>query len=1557
MQGGILPDIAEQLEAARRRLLDLTMRNHLLNYRPSRARSIGVVDELPREVYASLVLDERPMAFRPAAGPQTSRGLADDNPALLADEPGEQGAELSKEESGVLWRLPPAEAQVAGRHSDRFLQTDLESEALQRRLFKAYQQAKSVVEEQGYTILYLALGFLEWTESPSSAQTRKAPLILVPAELVRTDVRRSFRLQWTGEDIFSNISLQAKLMEQGVALPDLTMPEDRESVVRYLRSVQESIVDMSGWRVTSEIYLDLFSFTKFVMYKDLDPAAWPEDGSPADHPLIRALFDPSPEEERGPAFEEGDVDVKLTARDVYHVMDADSSQIAVLEDVKSGRNLAVEGPPGTGKSQTIANLTAELLAAGRSVLFVSEKMAALEVVKSRLDAVGLGDFCLELHSRKAKKKEVLRELERSLSSTGPKDLQADSELELLESLTGDLNEYALALREPIGAAGRSPFSLLDIREEARRHFETHGRTLPHLSIPGAEKISTADWVRAETALADLGGVLLPVRPVADHVWRGCYPGTILPTDVAEMEVLLDECLSAAAELQSAGTRALELLSDGATWLRSRLSTSRVWADDSILEARLAELLEQYREGCSGSLKFLKAGYWRLRRRVRSFYRLPRRRRDADVLADLQDTRRFLSLWRRCREQGPRQTHLPSICWHGDDVRALGVLHLAEGLSALQRQLEGGVLAEGVAASSRSRPGGDKVSPIEAAAKAEQHFSERLRALVDRIKLVPAEALGKEEGQLPFAEMQARLREWRASTHLLADWGQFMVRRVRCLQSVAAPVMAAVDRDELEPADLVHALRASITDSLLRLAFSERPALAEFVAAVHESKIKRFADLDRAFIAGNRRRLASTLYQRRPRLHGGASGGSEAGILLGEFSRKRGHMPIRQLMLSAGGLIQRIKPCFMMSPLSIAQFLDPRTVRFDVIIFDEASQVRPEDALGAFLRGNHVTVMGDTRQLPPTSFFDHIVAGDDGDSDDVQAAPVSDVESILHLCRRSFPTKILKWHYRSRHESLIAVSNQEFYDNQLLIYPSAVDKAEHLGLKLVHLPEALYDRGRSSVNRKEARAVAEAAIEHYHRYPDKSLGVGAFNIKQQQAILEEVELQLRLHPEMQEFFSSGRDEHFFVKNLETIQGDERDVIFLSIGFGFDEPPGANRRLNRNFGPLNHEGGERRLNVLVTRAREKCVVFSNFHASDLVLDANAPFGPRALKTYLEFAESGRLTSALVSANDTDSPFEDAIHDVLRSHGYEVKKQVGCAGFRVDLAIVDPEAPGSYLLGIECDGHKYHTCPVARDRDRLRQQILEGLGWRIHRVWSTDWYRNRAECERQILAAVERAKAEPPPPPVGPAYPGVERSAGSTEQPELAGEEHLSDGREMSVADYQVCNSLPLRRVGDLQRLPPPVVAEAVRSIVEVESPVHFDEVVRRIRDHCGLHRAGRRIRDAIRQGATLALTRGWIRNKGSFLWHATSDAVTVRQRNGRVPLDVDLICDEEIAEAATTVLSWQHATPFEELVVASSRLLGFKSTRQNVSERIESVLRSLLAGGTLTQQSNGMLIIAE
>jgi very-short-patch-repair endonuclease len=1598
-----MADIVKQLYAARHNLLDLTMRNRLLNFRPTKLKTIPLLDIIPREVYESLVLREKTMEFLAKPVVPTAHSTGTSEGQELDEGVEAPAASTARDDALPPQPPPPWETAQAERSADRFLRTTFASDELQKRLFSLYHQARSVLEEQGHTILYLALGFLEWMESPSVLQGKRAPLILLPTELERTKVSASFKLRWTGEDLLPNTSLQAKLAEQGIVLPEFEMPDDKWGIDQYLQAIATSIAPMPQWRVVTDCYLDFFSFTKFVMYRDLDPAAWPAGQTPAEHPLIQALLDPPARTQHDAGFMESEVDEKLTTRDVHHVLDADSSQIAALEDVKQGWNLVVEGPPGTGKSQTIANMIAELLAAGKSVLFVSEKMAALEVVKSRLDRVGLGDFCLELHSRMSTKKAVLRELERTIAAPIPHIVIPDEQFEHVEALKATLNGYAQALREPFGQFQRSPFALFCLQEAARRHFATTGRTLPRVPVSGPEHYDQAAWVRATTHLRTVVDVLPLVRPLAKHPWRGCTPGTVLPSDEEEIRHLLDAVRAALSALDTAVAHLAEgcaiqrplTLADlpqsiaaanvlkvsqpvdrdvllNTAWnkpnaeaeqlihtveaVQTSLAGAMVKFHPQALERDIATMCETYKALSGHFFRCLNRQYRSLKRDITTLYKGKAPRRAAAMVRDLEGLTACLKLRDEVRGLDQTGHALFGSHWCSEESDVHRLRAFATWVVSFRRHLLDQVLSEravdlvstGIAQEHLEH----MMHDMEAAA---HRFYTHRDALAARIGANYHAMFGMDPDHVSFAAWHACLEQWHANLPRLQRWGQFVAVRDTCCPIVGESVMTAIEDDVLEPDDVLPCFEGNLANALLHRAFQARPPLAHFIGDLHEQHIQQFMALDRASITWHRQRVVSKLAQNRPRLTGGASAGSEAGVLLGEFTRKRGHMSIRKLMSLAGGLIQKIKPCFMMSPLSIAQFLDPRTARFDVIIFDEASQVRPEDALGAFLRGNQVVVIGDTRQLPPTSFFDRMIEADEDEEQELTAS-VADMESILHQCKRSFPSKTLRWHYRSKHESLIAVSNQEFYDNQLLIYPSAIDRATHLGLQFVHLPQTLYDRGRSAVNREEAKAVARAVMEHYQQFPDKSLGVGTFSMKQQHAIVEEIELQRRTHPDMEDFFADAREEHFFVKNLETIQGDERDVIFLSMGYGFDQ----SRRLSQNFGPLNREGGERRLNVLMTRARERCVVFSNFRASDLSLESTAPFGVRALKIFLEYAEHRHLHSMEATSDDTDSPFEDAVYEFLRSHSYEVRKQIGCAGFRIDLAVVDPELPGRYLLGIECDGAQYHSSSVARDRDRLREQILKDLGWRIHRIWSTDWYRNRPASESRLLDAIEQAQQE--------GHIAVETEApllplpAQEAFPRLENQEHehpsaSNETLETKATNYEVCTALGIAREGELHEQSVHHLAQAIRQVVESEGPIHVEEVVRRIRTLWGLGRAGKRIRDALGKATVTAQAQGYIRQRGDFLWPAGEREIPVRRRGGDVPAKIELICDEEITEAMKLVLKAQYATVPEDLMTVAAKLLGLRVITSAVIERIQTIMHGLMEREVLQQMPNGMIQLTQ
>ena len=523
------------------------------------------------------------------------------------------------------------------------------------------------------------------------------------------------------------------------------------------------------------------------------------------------------------------------------------------------------------------------------------------------------------------------------------------------------------------------------------------------------------------------------------------------------------------------------------------------------------------------------------------------------------------------------------------------------------------------------------------------------------------------------------------------------------------------------------LRKEWLEFHLKQTYSERPILAQFDRVSHDNLIDQFRHLDKLSFEINQKRIASLHLRSLPEKQVYSI---EHSLLKREFEKKMRHKPIRKLIEEAGNTIQAIKPVFMMSPLSIANFLPPGKLEFDLVIFDEASQVKPADSLGAILRSKQIVVVGDSKQLPPTNFFSTDYVGDDEDENAESAT--TDIASVLSLCKsKNMSDRMLRWHYRSKHESLIEVSNRLFYENKLVVFPS--NQVEHKGMIFHHLPNTVYDRGTSRANLQEAKAIAEAVFRFAKQNPHLSLGAVAFSTAQQRAIEDQIEIMRRQNSQYESFFADSLREPFFVKSLENVQGDERDVILISIGYGRDEAG----KLTMNFGPVNKDGGEKRLNVLFTRARSQCEVFCNFTANELSVSPDSPQGIIALKTYLQHAETGKMDLAIETGREPDSPFEVAVIEALKAQGYLVKSQIGVAGYSIDLAVANPELPNTYWIGIECDGATYHSSRSARDRDRLRQTILEDKGWKIHRIWSTDFFRNPSKEIQRTVEAIERAR----------------------------------------------------------------------------------------------------------------------------------------------------------------------------------------------------------------------------
>jgi very-short-patch-repair endonuclease len=632
---------------------------------------------------------------------------------------------------------------------------------------------------------------------------------------------------------------------------------------------------------------------------------------------------------------------------------------------------------------------------------------------------------------------------------------------------------------------------------------------------------------------------------------------------------------------------------------------------------------------------------------------------------------------------------------------------------------------------------------------------------------------------------------------------------RCLEELLS--------NQYSPEEAVDAVCARFYQQLFDHSISNLPYIGDFDGVRHEQIRDKYRALDEWEIKAAAARVREFQLSRedRPRIGWLAPMTSELGILKKETEKKRRHMPLRKLFNAVPGVLQRLKPCIMMSPLSVSTFLHAEALRFDLVIFDEASQVFPWDAIGAIYRGSQLIVAGDDKQLPPTSFFSRADIESEEEEDDI-----GDFESILSLCKSvNMPNKRLRWHYRSRREPLIAFSNKHFYDGDLVTFPSVRDAASD-AVRLIHVPDGLWSDRK---NLPEARRVAELVVEHYRGKPDKSLGVIAFNATQQQAIEDAIYELRRSSPVIDVLLKEGTHETLFIKNLENVQGDERDVILLSFGYGKNEAG----KFIKNFGPLSKPGGERRLNVAVTRAREAVSLVASVRSSDMDLTGSTSIGAQLLKAYLEYAEHGvdSMSQSIVETQgDCESPFEEEVAAALIRHGLEPVPQVGCGGFRIDLALKHPAHPGLYCLGIECDGATYHSSKTARDRDRIRQSILEGLGWRICRVWSTDWIRNPELQIQRILSVYEQVAVIPPDlAPVPAARP----------------EPEFEDLQPLYVADDTVKTPTYLK----IEDVPTQQIIDVSLRIVTRVGTIDWSELVSLTSRELGFARTGRKIRERI------------------------------------------------------------------------------------------------------------------
>jgi hypothetical protein len=702
------------------------------------------------------------------------------------------------------------------------------------------------------------------------------------------------------------------------------------------------------------------------------------------------------------------------------------------------------------------------------------------------------------------------------------------------------------------------------------------------------------------------------------------------------------------------------------------------------------------------------------------------------------------------------------------------------------------------------------------------------------------------------------------------------------------------------------------------------ALQPVRAQDRDALVAEYRTLDRQLIPAATSEIINAVNARRPK----PIGLGEPGTIRREGMKKSRHIPVRELIARTRNTTLALKPCFMMSPLAVSQYL-PSDMTFDVVIFDEASQVTPGDAVNCIYRAEALIAAGDDRQLPPTSFFDRVT----DDTGEDAATDVTDFQSVLELAKAcgAFKSLSLRWHYRSRHEALIAFSNLRFYEGKLITYPGAHIEGPDIGVEMFHVP-GKYRRGTSRDNPIEAEHVVERILHHYTVRPESTLGVVTFSVAQADAIETALEHARLDRPDLTRYFDGDRLHGFFVKSLESVQGDERDVMIFSIGYGPDD----HGKITVNFGALNKPKGWRRLNVAITRARERVEIVTSIRARDVPETSNESV--QHFVRYLDYAERGIDTLAvdpLPTRRDAESPFEESVLDFLRSQGCSAEPQVGAAGYRIDIGIPHPDQRNVYVLGVECDGAMYHSSPAARDRDRLREQVLRGLGWRLHRIWGTAWYRNRQHEQERLLAAIAEAievhdRGQLPVP-----ESAIERPVIATVDVEQVAEYEWT-------SPYRKATITPLPSW--LDKADPATRFEMVHGVEEVtrvEGPVHIDVMLKRLRDAWNIGRVGKHIRVNV----DAAIRNSQVVRDGDLLDLPNRPVTTVRLPAEGVNRSVEQVSDQELELAIANLVSGGGAVNQDELMTATARVFEWGRRGPEITSRLTSVIRRMVTSGKL------------
>ena len=1363
--------------------------------------------------------------------------------------------------------------------------TYLTDEELKTATKTLFRDSRTALEENGANSLFMVMGLLKWYETEKSIRPRYAPLLLMPVDLVRKS-GNNYIIRKRDEDMTFNTTLVEMLKQQhDITLTGINpLPEDEHGIdVRQVfTTVRSHLATHPRWDIIEESMLGLFSFNKFVMWNDIHSNA----ENMRKNPIIESLVQKHWVGTESPSTTDArKIDQDVEPHEYAIPVDVDSSQMEAVVESGEGRSFILYGPPGSGKSQTITNMIANALYHGKRVLFVAEKMAALEVVQKRLAKIGLDPFCLEMHSNKITKTHLLHQLQTTL------DLTRIKEPEQYEATSQELfrqRKNLISYMDKLHKTQPSGLSLYDCitRYEsiAGEAIAPSGHFMNGLNVDklkdATEKIATLDTVFAITG-----------QP-SQHPLQGLniYDASQqAQTDLADRLALLSSQIKDADQLitqlnENAGYKQPHSL-DGAKWALHFAETQEALTRDysqNILSQDASQLKRQWEEAC---------GKW--------------------VVSRIFAKKSFMKTMNAFKS-GMAEDEIPTL---------LGQLEKYQTLLK-----EAGL----------SQPPTIPTAHIKAC--------KDLFANIEKIQ---------EKASLDTVDFPTLLRllpQWTENIDKSRNWAQWCIRKQELEGLHLDKVIAYMSQHAVDAHTAANAMQKGAYKQLALRIIDDDKDLQMFNGLLFEDIIYKYRDLAKQFQELTKKMLYCKLAANVPSQALEPSSSSELGILKRYIASGGRGTSIRHIIDQIPTLLPRLCPVMLMSPISVAQFIDLDQPPFDIVCFDEASQMPTSEAVGAIARGKALICVGDPKQMPPTSFF-ATNAVDESEAD------IDDMESILDDCiTLSLPARYLTWHYRSRHESLIAFSNIQYYDGKLFTFPSVDDRMS----KVRFIPvDGTYDFGKTRSNRSEAEAIVKEVLRRLgdDELSKRSIGIVSFSKVQQNLIEDILTEELAKHPDL-ERKAYDAEEPIFIKNLENVQGDERDIILFSIGYG----PDKRGKVSMNFGPLNNAGGERRLNVAVSRARYEMMVFSTLAPEQIDLNRSNARGVEGLKHFLEFAKNGRIAVAANQVKKADDSV-DITHSIakeIRALGYEVDTSVGRSQFKVDIAILHPGEKDQYLLGIQCDGKNYYETKTERDREICQPGVLKGLGWNLLRVWSVDWFMNKDAVMQRITKKLDEL--------LHPTPQKAEEELKPVEQPKpqtLVANMPFSVTKDELVGEIKNEKLVPYERIalggnhdGTIEHVirSAKLVSNDIQKLIAGEQPITRSLICKRIAEAYRLPKVTAKLQEFIGKIDTPHV---YIDPSSPadnpIYWKDEASAkqfVVYRQGGDRDISDIPML---EIRNAVKYAVEQQVSIPLDGLKKQATQMLGFARKLQKADLAVELAIAQLIDSGELNED-NGTITLA-